>query len=118
MDMPAEEADDLLTPPDPFQAVRDQAEAEAVRLRALTDAQEYERREALADLGTRLDVLARDLPAATSWSGSATWSGTWPRTAWPRPTWTRSGSAPWRCWTSSRAPGRGERVEGVLEAIT
>jgi Ca-activated chloride channel family protein len=62
MDMPAEEADDLLTPPDPFQAVRDQAEAEAVRLRALTGAQEYERREALADLGTRLDVLARDLP--------------------------------------------------------
>jgi Ca-activated chloride channel family protein len=47
---------------DPFQAVRVQAEAEAVRLRALTDAPAYERREALADLGTRLDALVRELP--------------------------------------------------------
>jgi len=51
-----------LTPPDPSPAVRVQAEAEAVRLRALTDAPGYERREALADLGTRLDALVRELP--------------------------------------------------------
>lgn len=40
-------------------SIRNQAAVEAGRLRAAQDAPEYERRELLADLGTRLDALVR-----------------------------------------------------------
>ncbi len=52
---PAEEAQDELAD------ARVQAAEEAKRLRAANDAPEYERRELLADLGTRLDALVRHL---------------------------------------------------------
>jgi Ca-activated chloride channel family protein len=45
------------------QVIRTQAAVEADRLRAAQDAPEYERRELLADLGTRLDALIREAPA-------------------------------------------------------
>ena len=44
-------------------AVRELAASEAERLRAAAQAPEYERRELLADLGTRLEALTRDLGA-------------------------------------------------------
>jgi Ca-activated chloride channel family protein len=45
------------------QVIRTQAAMEADRLRAAQDAPEYERRELLADLGTRLVALIREAPA-------------------------------------------------------
>jgi Ca-activated chloride channel family protein len=44
------------------EVIRTQAAVEADRLRAARDAPEYERRELLADLGTRLDALIREAP--------------------------------------------------------
>jgi Ca-activated chloride channel homolog len=48
---------------DKSRLIRTQAAVEADRLRAAQDAPEYERRELLADLGTRLDALVREAPA-------------------------------------------------------
>jgi Ca-activated chloride channel family protein len=48
--------------PEPLTDLRAQAAAEARRLREAASAPDYERRELLADLGSRLDALVRDLP--------------------------------------------------------
>jgi Ca-activated chloride channel family protein len=54
------------TEADALRLIRTQAAIEADRLRSAQSADEYERRELLADLGTRLDALVRSAPTVTS----------------------------------------------------
>ena len=64
--------------------MRELAGREAERLRAAAGAPEYERRELLADLGTRLGALVRDLGRiAGCGGGTEPRAPTSPRTAWP-----------------------------------
>jgi Ca-activated chloride channel homolog len=60
MPAPPEELEAEVAAP-PSVSVRELAASEAQRLRAAVAAPEYERRELLADLGTRLEALAREL---------------------------------------------------------
>jgi Ca-activated chloride channel family protein len=64
--LPAEAAPEPIAAAPISDAVREVAAREARRLRAAAGAPEYERRELLADLGTRLDALTAELPGGSA----------------------------------------------------